>query len=79
MHFQIICKSEIGIGTLRKIAMNIILLDKDRKRLIHSLMINDEMLFCISGDCVLKVNTNDRSLSSGIVQKIQNCASVVIK
>ena len=31
MHFQIICKSEIGIGTLRKIAMNIILLDKVQK------------------------------------------------
>ena len=28
MHFLIICKSEIGIGTLRKDAMNIILFDK---------------------------------------------------
>lgn len=56
MHFQIICKSEIGIGTLRKIAMNIILLDQDQKsklfvgRLIHSLIINVEMLFSISGN-----------------------------
>ena len=62
MHFQIICKSEIGIGTLRKIAMNIILLDKVQKskftrilwpcvgRLIHSLIINVEMLFSISGN-----------------------------
>ena len=31
MHFLIICKSEFGIGTLRKIAMNIILLDLDQK------------------------------------------------
>ena len=28
MHFLIICKSEIGIGTLRKVGMSITLFDK---------------------------------------------------
>ena len=63
--------------------MNIILLDKDKKscvaRLIHSLIINDEMLFSISDNWVLKGNANDRALVSGIVQKIQKCGCGLIK